>query len=38
MNAASLERDRGGLFVLDMNRRLRMTLLNLLSVRLTRKR
>lgn len=36
MKVASLDRDRGGLFVLDMNSRLRTTLLNLLSVRLTR--
>ena len=35
---ANLESDRGGLLALLMNKRLRMTLLNLDSVRLTRKR
>jgi hypothetical protein len=35
---ASLEMERGGLLALLINNRLRMTLLNLLSVRLTKKR
>ena len=35
---ANLERERGGLLALLMNKRFRTTLLNLESVRLTRKR
>lgn len=38
MNFASLDRDRGGRLVLDMNSRLSTTLLKSLSVRRTRKR
>ena len=37
MNFVSLERDRGGLLVRDINSRFSTTLLNLLSVLLTRK-
>ena len=37
MNFASLDRDSGGLLVRDMKSRLRTTLLNLLSVLLTKK-
>ncbi len=38
MSVLSLEMDMGGLLVLLMKSRFMMTLLNLLSVRLTRKR